>query len=95
MSHLTCVYATMGFVFVAVDPSVKPYFSFQSEISYHDKVLLKGQRINVPSKLRDEMKQVLHRAHFGIEKTKRNGRNTLYWPNINAEITNMISDYDF
>ena len=28
----------------AVNPSVKPYFSFQSEISCHDKVLLKGQR---------------------------------------------------
>ena len=76
----------------AVDPSVKPYFRFQSEISYHDRALLKGQCIIVPSKLRDEMKQVLHHGHVGIEKTKRNGRNILYWPNINAEITNMISN---
>ena len=76
----------------AVDPLVKPYFSFQSEISYHDKVLLKGQRVIVPSKLLDEMKQVLHYGIVGIEKTKCNARNTLYWPNINAEITNMISN---
>ena len=38
------------------------------------------------------MKQVLHHVHVGIEKTKRNARNTLYWPNINAEITNIISN---
>ena len=73
----------------AVDPSVKPYLS---KISYYDKVLRKGQRIIVPSKLRDEMKQVLHHGHVGIEKTKRNARNSLYLPNINAEITNMISN---
>ena len=38
------------------------------------------------------MKQVLHHDHVGIEKTKHNARNTLYWPNINTEITNMISN---
>ena len=38
------------------------------------------------------MKQVLHHGHVGIGKTKRNARNALYWPNIYAEISNMISN---
>ena len=37
-----------------------PYFTHRSDISYHEGLLLKDQRIIVPSALRSEMKPILH-----------------------------------
>ena len=36
------------------------------------------------------MKKSLHTGHIGIEKTTIRARETLYWPNINGEIEDMI-----
>ena len=75
----------------AFDQSVKPFFSIREEISYHDGVLLKGQRAIVPLKIRAEIKSILQ-GHIGISRTQANARNIVFWPNITAEITDMISN---
>ena len=38
------------------------------------------------------MKQILHTGHLGIERTKSNNRSTMYWPNIDKDINQMISN---
>ena len=38
------------------------------------------------------MKQILHIGHLGIERTKVNARGTMYWPNINTDIENMVAN---
>ena len=38
------------------------------------------------------MKQILHTGHLGIERTKSNARSTMYWPNIDKNINEMISN---
>ena len=75
-----------------IDSSLKPYFSFRDEICYHDGALLKGQRLIIPSKMRAEIKSIPHQGHIGISRTKSNARNSVYWPNINVEIVDMISN---
>ena len=62
----------------AFDQSVKPFFSIREEISYHDGVLLKGQRVIVPLKLRAEIKSILHQGHIGISRTQANARNSVF-----------------
>jgi len=34
----------------------------------------------------------IHESHLGIEKSKRRARDLLYWPNMNAQITDLISN---
>ena len=41
--------------------------------------------------MKTKMKEFLHHGYIGIEKTKMQARDAIYWPNINAEITDMIS----
>ena len=60
-----------------VDPAVRPYFSFRDEITIYQDVLLKGDRIIVPTTLRNEMRQKIHHSHLGIEKCKARARTTL------------------
>ena len=40
-----------------------PYFTHRSDIPHHEGLLLKDQRIIVPSALRSEMKSILHQGH--------------------------------
>ena len=42
--------------------------------------------------LQKRMKQILHIGHLGIERTKVNARGTMYWPNINTDIENMVAN---
>ena len=72
-----------------VDPVVRPYFSFRDEITIYQDVLLKGDRIIVPTTLRNEMRQKIHHGHFGIEKCKARARLTLYWPGMVNEIMDI------
>ena len=68
-----------------------PYFTHRSAISYPEGLLLKDQRIIVPSALRSEMKSILHQGHLGIENYKRRARQALFWPLINKELEGIIS----
>ena len=44
-----------------------PYYSHRSEITYHERILLKNQRIIVPTTLRSEMKSIIHQGHFALD----------------------------
>ena len=38
------------------------------------------------------MKERIHIGHMGIKRCKARARQLMYWPNINADITNMVSN---
>ena len=38
------------------------------------------------------MKERIHMGHMGIKRCKARARQLMYWPNINADITNMVSN---
>ena len=42
--------------------------------------VLKGEKIVIPTSLRDEMLRRQHESHLGIEKTKKLARDFMYWP---------------
>ena len=63
---------------------IKPYFGIRDEITEMNGILMKGERVIVPSSLREEMKARIH------EKCKARARETIFWPGINGEITKMV-----
>ena len=63
-------------------PLSQPYYNARDEITLYQDVLLKGDRITVPSSLREEMRQKIHFGHLGIEKCEACARSTLYWPDM-------------
>ena len=69
---------------------IRPYFSIRDEITEMNGILMKGERVIVPSSLRKEMKARIHEGHLGIEKCKARARETMFWPGINGEITEMV-----
>ena len=71
---------------------VRPYFNCRDEMSYSHGLLLKGEKIIVPSSLRKEMRTLIHQGHLGIEKCKTRARDTFYWPGMNQEITDLVAN---
>jgi hypothetical protein len=75
-----------------VDPGIRAYWPYQEEITVEDGLLLKLDRLIVPEKLRSEMRKKIHGSHLGIEKCQRRARDVLFWPGMNAEIKDMVSN---
>ena len=64
-------------------PSVM--WDVRDELSEVKGIILKGERILVPSFIRKEMLERIHQGHMGIGKSKRQARDLLYSgaPNVN------------
>ena len=75
-----------------IDCDVSPYYQFKNEIVYNYNVLIKGQQILVPLSLREEVKNLIHQGHLGIEYCKRRYRKSVFWPGINHEISNLVNN---
>ena len=71
--------------------SIRVYWDVRSELSELDGIILKSERILVPSSMRKEMLERIHQGHMGIEKSKRRARDVLYWPGMNSQISDKIA----
>ena len=66
------------------------YWNYRDELVVQDRIIFKGCRIVVPTILRPAMLQRIHTGHLGREKCKRRARQTLFWPNMNKDIENVV-----
>lgn len=73
-----------------VPSEISAYWSYRDEISVCDGLLLKSERLIVPTSLRSEMLRQIHRSHLGIVKCRQRARDVLFWPQMNAEISQLI-----
>ena len=72
-----------------ISKQVFPDYSHRSEITYHEGILLKNERIIVPTSLRSKMNLIIHQRHFELENSKKRARQALFWPLINSEIEDI------
>ncbi|CAC5393077.1 unnamed protein product [Mytilus coruscus] len=74
-----------------VPKEVFEYWNFRDELSNVNGIILKGEKIIIPTSMRKNMLNKLHEGHLGIEKTRKLARDSIFWPGINAQITDFIS----
>ena len=67
-----------------------PYWKIREDLYIDDDLILYGTRVVIPSALRCQVLTRLHDSHRGIEATKRRAKQTVFWPGINADITNTV-----
>lgn len=72
--------------------SVREYWTVRDELSVSDGIVYRGMRLVVPPSLRKAMLQYIHRSHYGIVKCRSRAKETLYWPGMNAEIEDLVTD---
>ena len=67
-----------------------PYFSYRDELTIQDGVIFLGERIVVPSSLRQGMKEKVHAGHMGINSCLRRARYLILWPHMSADIRHCV-----
>ena len=77
-----------------IPEEVRPYWNFRDELSEADGVLLKGERLIIPSCLQQDILQRIHMGHMGITKCTQRAREVVSWPGMNKEITEMVDKCD-
>ena len=68
----------------------RAYWDFRDELSTDDGLLLKGPHIVIPSCLREEYLERMHYGHLSASKIQDNARQHLYWPRLDADITDFV-----
>ena len=75
-----------------VPPNAQEFWNYRDELTVAWGLIVKGQKIVVPSSLRGEMLEKLHEGHLGINKTIARARDVLFWPRMSVEITEKIKN---
>ena len=69
-----------------------PYWNCHDEISTANGIMFKGERVIVPKSMQADMLNLIHSSHMGEEKCKRRAKEVLYWPGMNAQIEDVVSN---
>ena len=73
-----------------VPPSVIPYFDYRDELTVQDGIILRGERVVIPTSLRPDLKAKLHAGHLGINSCLRRARELVFWPGMSTDIRQAI-----
>ncbi|CAK1583539.1 unnamed protein product [Parnassius mnemosyne] len=71
---------------------VKPYWGYKEHLSIAYGLVWKDQRIVVPKLLRKDLLNKIHVGHVGLQKCQLRARETVFWPGINNDLKNLISN---
>ena len=66
------------------------YWDFRDELSIDDDLLMKGERVVIPTSCRDSIMEDLHKSHEGINRAMSLARTCVYWPIVEANVTDYI-----
>ena len=77
-----------------VPECVHTYFDFRDELTVQEQIVLKGDRLVIPTNLRKEMTALVHATHIGAEGCIRRARETMYWPRMTTELKEYIAKCD-
>ncbi|XP_038062613.1 uncharacterized protein K02A2.6-like [Patiria miniata] len=74
-----------------VSANLAPYWNFCEQLTLEEDLIFKNDKVIIPASLTKLMLTKVHQSHQGIEKTKRLARGIMFWPNMSAQITDMVS----
>lgn len=75
-----------------VELDVVPYFKIRYEITVLNDVLLRNNQIIIPRSMRRLVLDKVHEGHMGVSRCQSLARQSVYWPNINSDIENIVSN---
>ena len=73
-------------------PPLQPYWGGRHHLSVDHGIVLKGNRIVVPTSLRPQVLRDLHAPHQGIVRTKSRARRVVHWPGMSRQLEDLIRD---
>ena len=75
---------------IQVPTALLPYYHYRDELAVSDGVIMRGERVVIPTSLRREMKRRVHTGHLGINTCLRLARDVMYWPGMSSEVRQHV-----
>ena len=69
-----------------LSPPLRPYWAYRDELAVEDGLILKGERVIIPQKMRKDILKKIHEGHQGQVKCKLRAKECVYWPDITKNI---------
>ena len=73
-----------------VPQEIQKYWAFHEELMIEYGLILKGTRIVIPDKKREEILKQIHEGHLGLNKCQMRAKETVYWPGLNDKLEQLI-----
>ena len=75
---------------ISVDSESQPYFCFRDEFSTDSGLLLRGDKMVVPTSIQQRLLHFAHENHFGISKSKARLRHSYWWPGMDKDVEKLV-----
>ena len=75
---------------ISVDPESQPYFCFRDEFSADSGLLLRGDKIVVPTSIKQRLLHFAHENHFGVSKFKTRLRRSYWRLAIDKDVEKLV-----
>ncbi|KAI8120353.1 Retrovirus-related Pol polyprotein from transposon 17.6 [Lucilia cuprina] len=69
---------------------IEPYYNRRESLSIVDNCIMSGDRVVIPAVFHKRILRQLHKGHQGVERMKSLARSYVYWPKIDAEISENL-----
>ena len=74
----------------ALPREIQDYWNVRDELHEADGLVLRGDRLVVPSDLQQDMLKLIYESHQGMDKYKVRARTVLYWPGMANDIETIM-----
>ena len=77
-----------------VPQAAREFWKVRDEISVADCLLFLGERLVIPDTMKKVALEAIHEGYLGIETCKQKGRSCVHWPVMNADIEQLVKQYE-
>lgn len=68
-----------------------PFWCYRDELTMLDGLVMKSNRVLIPTSMREGTLERLHEGHHGQSSMLRRARRTVFWPKIQDDITRLVN----
>ncbi|XP_034023519.1 uncharacterized protein K02A2.6-like [Thalassophryne amazonica] len=76
----------------ALPPQLQLYWQYQQDLLVADGLLMKGQRIVIPTTLQEQMLDKIHEGHQGMTKCVARAQQSMWWPGLSKQIKGKVEN---
>ena len=66
--------------------NIREYWNYREEITLHNGILLKNQRVIIPKLMQPEILTRIHSSHQGIASCVRKAKDVVFWPGMTVDM---------
>ena len=77
-----------------VPSNLEMYWNFHDELSVADGIILKGEKMLIPTRLQKDMLTCIHTGHMGVTKCIQRAKEVMFWPGMSKEIEHVVLGCD-